>query len=83
MPRSRILLILALAAILATPCAYGAPREERARPAGMVEQVWGFVTAIWSELGLGIDPHGINSTGQDEAEPTPETDLGFNIDPHG
>lgn len=84
MSRSRILLTLVLAAILATPCAYGAAREERARPAGMVDQVWGFVTAIWSELGHGLDPHGINSTGQgeDPAAP-PETDIGCNIDPHG
>lgn len=83
MSRSRILLTLALAATLATPCAYGAPREERSRPAGVVEQAWAFVTAIWSEIALGIDPHGINSTGQAEADPAPETDLGFGIDPHG
>lgn len=83
MLRSRILLTLALAAFLATPCAYGAPREERTRSAGMVEQVWGFVTAIWSELGLGIDPHGINSTGQGEEPVQPETDLGHGLDPHG
>lgn len=84
MSRSRILLTLALAATLTTPCAYGAPREERTRRAGMVEQAWGFVTAIWSELGLGIDPHGINSTGHGEEDPVqPETDLGHGLDPHG
>ena len=84
MPRSRILLTLALAATLATPCAYGAPREERTRPAGLVEQIWGFVTAIWSELGHGLDPHGVDSTGQSgEPAPPPETDIGLGIDPHG
>ena len=84
MSRSRILLTLALAATLATPCVYGAPREERMRPADLVEQVRGFVTSIWSELGFGLDPHGINSSGQgeDPAAP-PETDIGCNIDPHG
>ena len=83
MSRSRIFLTLALAATLATPCA-GAPREERTRPAGLVEQAWSIVNAIWSELGFGIDPHGINSTGQGEEEPaTPHADLGHGIDPHG
>ena len=83
MSRSRILLTLALAATLATPCAYGTPREERMRPAGLVEQAWGFVTAIWSELGFGIDPHGTDSSGQGEDPAVPETDIGCNIDPHG
>ena len=74
MSRSRILLTLALAATLATPCAYGAPREERERPAGVVEQVWVFLTSIWGELGFNIDPHGYIA---------PASDLGHGLDPHG
>jgi len=84
MSRSRILLTLALAAILATPCAYGAPREERARPAGLVEHFWGFINSVWAELGFGIDPHGVNGSEQGGESPTnPEGDIGMNIDPHG
>lgn len=84
MPRSRIFLTLALAATLATPCAYGAPREERAHPAGPVEQFWRFLTSAWEQVGFGLDPHGVNNTGQGEEVPaTPEGDIGLNIDPHG
>jgi hypothetical protein len=83
MLRSRILLTLALTATLATPCAYGAPREERTSPVGLIEQIWGFVTAIWNELSHGIDPQGVNSTSQDEGDPAPEPDLGHGLDPHG
>ena len=74
MSRSRILLTLALAAVLATPGAYGAPREERTRPAGLVEQFWGFINSVWAELGLGIDPHGAAAA---------DADLGHGLDPHG
>lgn len=84
MSRSRILLTLALAAILATPCVYGAPREERTRPAGLVEQFWGFLTSAWAEIGMNIDPHGANRTGQGEVGSlAPDPDLGHGIDPHG
>lgn len=74
MSRSRILLTLALAATLATPAAYGAPREERTRPAGLVEQVWDFINSVWADIGLGIDPHGAAAA---------DADLGYGLDPHG
>lgn len=74
MSRSRILLTLALAATLATPCVYGAPREERTRPAGLVEHFWGFINSIWAELGFGLDPHGAAAA---------DTDLGHGLDPYG
>jgi hypothetical protein len=86
MSRSRILLTLALAATLATPCAFGAARQERAgpRPVDLASRLWGSLTAIWAEIGCKIDPHGGCEPGESEEDSVPpETDIGFNIDPHG
>jgi hypothetical protein len=80
-PFSRKVVVLVLFAILALPWVSAA---EDVRPAESVsslfEQVWSFITSIWSEEGCRIDPNGGCAP---EPMPTDDTDSGCHIDPNG
>ena len=81
-PFSRKVVVLVLFAILALPWVSAAgPRQEDGRPAAnLFEQVWSFLTSLWSESGCHIDPDGDCAP---EPLPTEDTDEGCHIDPDG
>ena len=86
----RTILLLLLAAVLATPWASAAgPRAAESPSAQAVEsapldllgRVWSFLRNAWSKEGCHIDPSGLCSTGT--SQPPPQTKEGCNIDPSG
>ncbi len=80
-PFSRKVALLVLFAILALPWVSAAdPRQEEASASSVFEQIWSFLTSLWSEEGCRIDPSGGCAP---EPTPTDETDSGCRIDPSG
>lgn len=78
-PFSRKVALLVLFAILALPWVSAAgPRQEEASASSVFEQVWSFLTSLWSESGCRIDPNGVCPP-----EPPPTIDEGCRIDPNG
>jgi len=85
MSRSRVslvILVVLIAAILAAPAAWGAPRQASRDRLAMdfMARVWHSLATVWLEAGCVIDPHGGCATGV--ATP-PGGDNGCGIDPHG
>lgn len=89
MPRrhfARVSIILLIAAALAVPPAWGAPRwlSGEVSLLDIFARLWGSLTAAWSESGCNVDPHGGCATAQEEPpSPSPTTDHGCKIDPNG
>jgi hypothetical protein len=84
----RTLVLLLLAAILATPWALAAgPRNEhRPRAAesiswDLLDGVWGFLQNVWSKTGCSVNPDGLCGSGT----PTPPVQIksSCHIDPFG
>ena len=80
-PFSRKVALLVLFAILALPWVSAAdPRQEEASTSSVFEQVWSFLTSLWSESGCHIDPNGECAP---KPQPMDDTDTGCHIDPSG
>jgi hypothetical protein len=79
-PFSRKVVVLVLFAILALPWVSAAAQEEVRPAANLFEQVWSFLTSLWSEEGCHIDPSG---NCKPEPLPTNDIDEGCRIDPNG
>jgi hypothetical protein len=82
MSRSRLvrfLLLLLIAASLCTP-AWAEPGRFSTETGlfNVLAHLWGAFTAVWSEEGCMIDPHGGCGTGQ-----PPTSDEGCMLDPNG
>jgi hypothetical protein len=77
MPRSRLfrsLLVLIVVAPLYATSAWAAPRREL-RTFDILARLWSTVSAIWSDSGCNLNPHGGCAV--------PPTKEGCKIDPHG
>jgi hypothetical protein len=89
MPHRRfphILFVLLLAVTLCTTTAWGAQSRSSSEPSPfeILARVWEAFTAIWSEEGCMLDPHGGRAAAQaEEPIPPPTTDEGCMIDPQG
>ncbi|HWN40854.1 MAG TPA: hypothetical protein VNW71_01470 [Thermoanaerobaculia bacterium] len=79
-PFSRKVVVLVLFAILALPWVSAAGQEDVRPAANLFEQVWSFLTSLWSESGCRIDPNGGCAP---EPMPMDDTDSGCHIDPNG
>lgn len=78
MPRrhfARVSIILLIAAALAVPPAWGAPRwlSGEVSMLDIFARLWGSLTVAWSESGCNVD----------QPSPSPTTDHGCKIDPNG
>jgi hypothetical protein len=79
-PFSRKVVVLVVFAILALPWVSAAAQEEVRPAANLFEQVWSFLTSLWSDSGCRIDPDGNCAP---EPLPTDDIDEGCHIDPNG
>jgi hypothetical protein len=88
---TRVVFVLLLAALLATPAAMAAqprPRTEN-RPARLVavlvselrDHVWSLLGGFWGKNGCVADPHG--GCASSTTDTTVQVDEGCSIDPHG
>jgi hypothetical protein len=73
---TRIVFVLVLAVALITPSSWAAGRENPRTAPDLLSRVWSLLTAIWSEEGCGLDPHGGCSA-------PIQPDEGCAIDPNG
>jgi hypothetical protein len=82
MPRSivrRAAALSLLALLLAAPWSTAEPRQHEVHPRKSA-QLWSWLTAVWGEIGCGIDPHGGVCRGAASAG---QADIGCGIDPGG
>lgn len=84
----RMVLLLPLAAILATPAVLAAPHPPRhpaaavASPADLLTSLWSFLASAWSKNGCNLDPDG-RCLPAPASSSTTAGDNGCNVDPSG
>jgi hypothetical protein len=90
--RHKVVVLLLLTVVLATPGAFAGHRLERPRPVkiaelapqALVSRAWSFFTSLWSKTGCHVDSNG-GCTSDPAPLPPPmdQSDIGCNIDPFG
>jgi hypothetical protein len=75
----RTAVLFVLSVLLAAPWSAAAPRQiPRAAPAPLVSQLWSRLTALWSDIGCGLDPNGLC-----HGSAASQSDIGCGLDPSG